>query len=470
MRRPRSFWGRACVVVMAALFSLGTISPTTAFAQQSGQSLSREDARVLGNQLNSVGQPSAAREIALGLLRADPADISALIILSRAELRLGNVDAARQAVDTAWRNSDTNRERFVAALVTADILSAQARYTRSQFWVRRAIQNAPDVRTRQVAIEAFRRVRQENPLAIEVRFGLTPSSNVNSGNSNETISFAFLPGALGAIEFQVPPDQRPLSGLEVSLQTDFRYRIASSATSRTSLEFGLSGRTYIMSDDARATAPDVTGESLSYAKASVGVLHQWVPTAGGEPYSASLTLSHDLSGGAAYSYELDGTLGTRFRLNNNDTLDVSGSLRYAQRVDSDTEVMTYSLRGQWSRALDNDDLIGITAQLASARSDATDLAYDAITLGVSYDFGDVIDGIDLSTSYSEQLRIYETSAFDPAGREDRISAIGLNIGLQNIDFYGFQPVVTVQAQRTDSSVPRFDTEGVQMGLNLRSSF
>jgi len=46
----------------------------------------------------------------------------------------------------------------------------------------------------------------------------------------------------------------------------------------------------------------------------------------------------------------------------------------------------------------------------------------------------------------------------------------LDIGLQNIQFYGFEPVMTVQARRTDSSVARFDTEGVQIGLNLRSSF
>jgi hypothetical protein len=132
----------------------------------------------------------------------------------------------------------------------ADVLAAQEAYTHSQLWVRRAIQSAPGPQSKLIATQAFRRVRKANPLAVEVRFGLTPSSNVNSGNLNEAISFAFLPGALAELEFLVPPDERPLSGLEISLQTDLRYRIAETTKSRTSLEFGFFSRTYVMSRSA----------------------------------------------------------------------------------------------------------------------------------------------------------------------------------------------------------------------------
>ncbi|AKS45547.1 hypothetical protein SAMN05444287_0643 [Octadecabacter temperatus] len=475
MANLRGFFLGATQACFLALTALGANIPTEAQAQQGEQRLSREDARILASRLASEGRPSAAREIALGLLQADPGDISALLILSQAEKQLGNLDAAKTAIRTAWRVGETKRERFAAALTMADLHAAQEAYTRSQIWIRRAIQTAPDQQTEQVAITAFRRVRQENPLAVELSFGLNPSTNVNSGNSNQAISFAYLPGYLSEILWLVPADERPLSGLEISLQTDLRYRIAETATSQTSLEFGLYGRTYLMSDAARASAPEVTGASLSFAQVSLGILHQWHPSGADAPYSASLTYSHDWAGGSPYQYQLNGTLGTQFTLGNDDTLALSASIRYAHRFASDAEVFTYSLLGRWSRDLANDDKVGIIGQMAKATADATDLAYEEATLGVSYDFGalsvnSVSLGLDLSTSYTEKYRVYETSAYDPTGREDRISSLRFDVGLNNVDFYGFQPVVTLQARRTASSVERFDTDGVQIGVNLRSSF
>jgi hypothetical protein len=145
-------------------------------------------------------------------------------------------------------------------------------------------------------------------------------------------------------------------------------------------------------------------------------------------------------------------------------------VRRSHRLTSGVDILSYSLRGRWARTLANEDIVGVTAQVAQATSDVTDLAYRDAMLGVSYDFGEVGFGVDLSTSYTEHFRVYETSAFDPAGRDDRISAVRVDMGLQNVDFYGFQPVFTVKARRTISSVARFDTQGAQLGLNLRSSF
>jgi hypothetical protein len=465
------------ITLMAVVRALGlalvigaTHLPSTVGAQHSEQRVSPQEARVLANRLTSVGQPSAAREIALGLLRADATDVTALVALARAELALGQIDAAERAAQAALSQARTPSEKFMASLVVADVFAQSERFLRSQFWLRRAIQIAPNPQSEQVAINAFRRVRQENALAVEISFGIMPSSNVNSGNSNEAISFAYLPGYLSEIQWLVPADETPLSGVEFSLRTDLRYRIAETATARTSLEFGIYGRTYVMSNSARATAPEITGESLSYVQTSVGILHQWRPLWSEAPLSASLTYSHDWVGGTPYRYELDGTLGTQFTLTNDDTLAVSGSVRRSHRLTSGVDILSYSLRGRWARTLANEDIVGVTAQVAQATSDVTDLAYRDAMLGVSYDFGEVGFGVDLSTSYTEHFRVYETSAFDPAGRDDRISAVRVDMGLQNVDFYGFQPVFTVKARRTISSVARFDTQGAQLGLNLRSSF
>lgn len=429
----------------------------------------------LARQLLIAGNAIAAREIALALLQANPNDGEALLLLAQSNMRLGDGEDALTIARRAWRAAQTRRDRFNAAFTIADILASEESYTRSQLWVRRAIQSAPGPQTESIAIEAFRRVRQANPLAIELGFGVFPSSNVNSGNSNETINFAYLPGPFGEIQWIVPADERPLSGLEITLQTDLRYRIAETESSRTSLEFGVFGRTYMMSQDARDAAPDVTGESLSHVQASFGVLHQWFPTGTEIPFSANLTYTQSWAGGLPSQRGLNGTLGARFTLDENDNLAVSASIRYSNRIASDVDVMTYSVRGRWSHTLGNDDVFGLTGQLSRATSDVTDLAYRDTTVGVSYDFGplsigDQDLGLDLAASYTEQFRTYETSAYDPAGRDDRISSLRFDVGFRNIELYGFQPVMSLQANRTNSSVPRFDTEGAQIGFNLRSSF
>lgn len=467
-----NFAGRMRQAVFATVSLMVAYFPNATNAQDR---VTTDEARILVDRLLEIRQPAAAREIALGLLRGDPNDVTALVALARSELALGRVGAAETAARAAKSVAQTPTENYIASLAMAEIFGQSERFTRSQFWLRRAIQSAPNPQSEQVAIEAFRRVRQANPLSVEINFGLTPSSNVNSGNANDAINFAFLPGVLGELQFLVPPDERPLSGLEVSLQTDFRYRIAESQTSRTSLEFGVYGRTYVMSDSARDAAPEVTGESLSYAQASVGVLHQWRPEGVESPYSANLIYSHNWAGGAPYSHELNGTLGTQITASDRDDIALSASVRHTNFFANDTDVVTYSLRGLWSRTLPNDNILGVTTQAAKATSTSTDRAYDEVTFGVSYDWGEVFSGntplgFDLATSITQKYRTYETSAFDPAGREDRVSSLRFDVGLNNVDFYGFQPVLTLQARRTDSTVQRFDTEGGQVGVNLRSSF
>ncbi len=458
------------LLLSACLLSGGLVPAAWAQDQGTQTRISITEGLPLARQLLLAGQPDAARQIAEALLRSDQNNTQAHILLAQAHLRLGNQGEARQSARTAWRTAIGDRDRFAAALTMADVLAAEESYSRSQFWIRRAIQTAPGPQSEAIAIEAFRRVRQANPLAVELSFGLVPSSNVNSGNSNRTINFAFLPDGFREIQWLVPPDQRPLSGLEISVQTDLRYRIAQSQTSRTSLEFGVFGRTYVMSDSARETAPDVTGESLSFAQTSFGVLHQWVPDGSSDPYSASLTISHDWAGGAPFRTEVNGTLGRQFSYENNDVVSISGGVRYTHGLSNDIDTTTYSLNGRWARELDNDDVFGLNAALVKATSTSSDSAYDSVTLGLSYDFGDILPGLDLAAQYSEQFRVYETSAFDPAGRDDRVSSLRLDIGLQDVQFYGFEPVMNIQARRTDSSVARFDTDGVQVGLNLRSSF
>jgi len=39
-----------------------------------------------------------------------------------------------------------------------------------------------------------------------------------------------------------------------------------------------------------------------------------------------------------------------------------------------------------------------------------------------------------------------------------------------LEFYGFKPVLSIQASRTDSTVNRYTTRALSTGLTFRSSF
>jgi hypothetical protein len=75
---------------------------------------------------------------------------------------LGQLDEARAAAMEAWRHTDHPPLRYEAAYIAADILARHEKYSRSQFWLRRADQATPDYARRQVA-RAFADVRKKEP-------------------------------------------------------------------------------------------------------------------------------------------------------------------------------------------------------------------------------------------------------------------------------------------------------------------
>ena len=98
-----------CICLLA--FAIG--APQTVMAQSSGQlRLSKEEARVFAQTLVNQSEPRAAREVALGLLRADPNDVSALFSLAAAERLLGRSTAARFAAKRAFSKPQSGQRNL----------------------------------------------------------------------------------------------------------------------------------------------------------------------------------------------------------------------------------------------------------------------------------------------------------------------------------------------------------------------
>ena len=56
------------------------------------------------------------------------------------------------------------------------------------------------------------------------------------------------------------------------------------------------------------------------------------------------------------------------------------------------------------------------------------------------------------------------------GRRDRSWRVSATGALPDITYFGFVPEVTVTAERTESTVARYDTEALSLSFGIRSAF
>jgi|GEM_PF-2297969 len=460
-------WRLLAAVATGVIITLGPVAvPQSAQAQER---ISVAEGRELAARLYSLRQFRALREVTRALLQADPEDIGILILLARAEQGLGDTEAADMAATLAWQNAQTESEKLAAALTVAEIATNADRLTRAQFWLRRAANHTRTPREDAFVARAFSQVRRANPLSISLDFGMSPSDNVNNGTSNEYVTFAFLPDAFSDLEWIVPPDERPLSGIELSLSADLRYRLAQGARSRTSLEAGVFGKTYIMSAEAREDAPEVSGAALSYGQAYLGLGRQWVPEGTQTTYSASLRYILEADADGLSAHRLSGDIGAQMPLSETMTLSYGAGLERARYTTGETADRA-TLRGHWALDLANEDVLSLSARLVRSRSDAMDRDYRSATVSLGYDFGQVTDALSLSVVAEQRWQIHDAVSLDPSGREDSQQSLKLSAGFPNMQVYGFEPVVTLRHQKTESSVPSYDSVTTTMGLFLRSRF
>ena len=89
---------------------------------------------------------------------------------------------------------------------------------------------------------------------------------------------------------------------------------------------------------------------------------------------------------------------------------------------------------------------------------------------MSYSFAQPILGTFVTINSDAVFSDIGDTRFAPFDREDITVSIGADVVVPQAEVFGFQPVVSVLAERTRSSVDQFDAEGVSVGLDFRSSF
>lgn len=422
----------------------------------------------LSAQLANDGRPNEAIPFLQALLERNPQDLNALLLLAQIGDQTNNHDLQVQAARRGYNASKRQRDSFVFARLVANGQAAQGNDTRAQIWLRRARQYAPNEAASEGVARDYQLLRQRNRWSTSLNFAITPTSNVNNGTANET-TIVYIGGA--PLEFDLEADAQPLSGLQFSGGINTRYRFHSSPTSAAFADFDLFARTYRLSNDAKEDAPDVKASDFSDASIGIGLTYRTLLHENLQPTQMGLRFGKTWYGGSPYSDSIDVNLSQPFDLGANDRLTFTLSSQVRNYDESDPWVRTRRFSTHWRHAFDNGASFGLSASVTDATSDDIRYDYNGADIGLSYTFGQAFAGILLSGSANFEQKNYDANINGSGARTDETIRLRLAAQLTQIEYFGFQPVLTMDARQTSSNIDFFDDrDALNFGFDLRSSF
>lgn len=440
----------------------------------------------------SRGEAQAALAMAEALLERDGTDAAALALRSRARRDLGHHDGALRDARTAWAAATTRQDRYRAAMLRAQALSSRGNRTRARFWLRRAAEIAPSDAAARQARRDLRFVRARDPLSVRLSFGISPTDNVNAGNSSAEVTY------LGDTRRPVGTS-RALPGTRVTLGTDLRYRLRQRPNVEDHATASLLHQTYRLNDRARdiletdlvslgvdpetgeivRTTPDhgVDGGDFAYSALAFGLERRFTPGPGRGLYDISVEMGRDWYGGAPYSRFFEAGAGTTAALGPRSTVALGLTGRATRReTGGEDGIGRATLDARLDHRLESGARLVLAADLRESRSGAVAFDYREAGLGISYIHGDPVLGAAVTLSAEIAASDFGDWPFalgapsgDPTRRDLTLGA-GIDMVLPALSRWGFAPAIGLTARERRSNVDIVEYEQISIGVSLRSIF
>ncbi len=411
------------------------------------------------------GRPREALGMAEALLARDPEDSGVLALKSRAERDLGLNDAAVGSARGAWTSADNAGQRYDAAMAMAQGLASDGQKFRAQFWLRRAMQAAPDPAAKKVAERDFAYVRTRSRLWLRFDASIRPSNNVNNGSSSDILWFYGLPLVLSG-------DAQALSGTEGTFGASLRYRLAETEVAKTDLTVSALGRRVALSGEAKAQAPGARGSDYAYTALEVGLDRTWRPAGlPGAEARATLTLGHDWYAGDPMSNYL--RLETSLSKPVTPKLAFSGSLALERQDRLDSAIRSadiWTLGFGMTTLTGAKDRIGLGLSFRDTASDSPEIDHQRLRLDLDWTRREPVMGARLALGLWAEMKDYSLSRYSPDGRLDEGVGAELSLAFEKVDYMGFIPVVTLSGSRTRSNISLYDSQSLGVGFSIRSKF
>ena len=444
--------------LLAALLCLALSGGAAAGAT----TLTADQMRAFGSEALARGYADQALDIAQALLARDPQDSRALTLKAQALRLRGDLGGSEAAARAAWANALTDAARYGAATALAQALSLQNHRTSAQYWLRQAVENAPNPGARAQAVQDFTYVRDQNPLGLQFDASVRPSNNVNGGARDPLFEYQGIP-------FILSGDALALSGLALGFGVSGSYRLSDTGRVENALTFAASQQGVVLSAAAQVQAPGARNADYALGNVEAGWRRQAMGPLGrlttelsaghswyggrdlSNSFSARITLDHQLSSGINATFAANVTL--------QDRLDrpVSSSTDYG----IDATLATKGPQGDnWQ--------IGLSLSRVTSADIGIDHAEAALQL--AWQAAEPVAGLALGASLSARVADYDLSPYTTNGRHDRRFSGSLTATLQRLTYLGFSPVLSLDVARNVSNVALYDTETVGISLKVKSRF
>lgn len=419
-----------------------------------------------------AGNWPRADALAQALLIRDPNDVAAQLMRSRALTGMARFDEAQEFARKAWGNASTDTEKYNSALLLAQALSSDGKRTRAQLWLRRAVEHAPSDGHAARAKQDFRYVRQRNPWQTYLSFTLAPQSNINNGSDRDTYVSDTIFDRLvsGGPQLQtINPEAQALSGLEIGFSAQSRYRFAQSERRAHDLRLGLSYRSYILSNESKSDAPDASGSDYAFGIASIGYGFRQLRADGRGELGLGVEMGQLFFAGARYSSYVRANATQSYYLSRKTKLrfGVVVEQETGQRV-SDSESLGANIGVD--RALSNGDGLHIGLTLLGQQSPNELHEYNDAQLRAGYIIGREIKGAIIQFGIGARIRDYDAHLLSFDGRRDTEISADVSATFRQIDYYGFNPRVTLKASKQDSNIDVYDSTRIGLSIGIVSAF
>lgn len=440
----------------ALLVTAALALPQMAAAE--AQTLSIPEARSAAFQALQMGDAPTAYGIARTLLTRDPYDMQARVLYAQANLQMKQFAQARAEAKFVWDQSDDRDLRLQAAQFAARAAEAEGRTLVAKMWLRRA------ANLTQTEAEAARLASQydalsaRSPWTTQVALSVAPSSNINGGTSTDTFEYLGLP-------FKLSPDAQALSGVEMALNAAMTYRLSGNAKQRTDVGLNLSTRDYRLSDTAQEAAPDTSAAEFAYRQVEVSLTHQRKfdgldgPTrfalAAGRSWRGGEELADNLRASVMQDQPLNDTFGLRFGVTGETSWPTGGTAN--TRMDLTSTLVADT--GQWGR-------FTVGLGVGRAWSDNVSQQFDDLSLDLGWSPDAPVLGMSISLEGRAEYRDWDLHPYDISGRQDLLLGFEATAVVDQIQYFGFSPSVSIDIELNNSNISLFDrkTSGLRLGF------
>lgn len=433
--------------------------------------LTLKESRQVAQAALLQGQPEVTLQIAQALIRVNPRDSHALLLISAANRSMGNPVPGRKAAAIAYRISDHPPQRYQAAQLAAEHALFENRPTLSQIWLRRASLHAKSEEDVTRIANAYSRVRNINPWSFRADLSIRPSSNINNGADS---AYQIIDGV--PVVGELSGDAQALSGIVGTTRLSIGYRLKQSDRYWTSLGFRSEVRRVSLSSEAKRQAPDTSSREFAYTYAELSLSHAFSVGQQKGSYVRLAATAAGLWDMEGLSYNLTRVDAERgWQLEGGQRLSFGGAITHYDRDGETADSLSLSLRASYRQKLENGDSLGVTLALENTDSDDGNRVSNSVNLRLSYGFAKKLGPAKASASLSLTHADYPDYSLGPfidvpGGRQDTGAYADLSLFFDDYDYAGFAPKVTFRAGKTTSNVSRFETRQFSVLVGIQSKF